>query len=324
MFFLHTMGDCFAMQRYIDAANPRRAVIIGAGYIGLEMADALTTRGIKATLASRTATVLPTVDPEFGAIVAEELRQHGVSVQTSVNAHTISQGDDSLCVSGSNGFVQECDLVLLAVGIEPNTRIGRDAGLKVGVRGAFLTNRQMLSEAPHVYVAGDCTETWHQLLQRYDYLPLGTTSHKQGRVAGENALGGRCEFQGSLGTQAVKIFQLVIARTGLRQDEAEREGFDAHTFESVTTDHKAYYPGATPLRVRVTGDRRTGRLLGAQILGAWKAEVSKRVDVFATALFNGMRVAQMSEIDLSYTPPLSSPWDPVQIAAQFWSTSLGF
>jgi NADPH-dependent 2,4-dienoyl-CoA reductase/sulfur reductase-like enzyme len=296
-------------------------VIIGAGYIGLEMADALTTRGIEVTLVSRTPTVLPSVDPEFGATVAEELRQHGVAVHTSTSVHAISQGNESLRVSGDNGFVQDCDLVLLAVGVDPNTHLGRDAGLKVGARGAFVTNRQMETEAPAVYVAGDCAETWHRLLQRYAYLPLGTTSHKQGRVAGENALGRHCEFQGSLGTQAVKIFQLVIARTGLRQDEAEREGFDAYTRETVTNDHKGYYPGATPLKVRVTGDRRTGRLLGAQLLGAWRAEVSKRVDVFATALFNGMSVAQISDIDLSYAPPLSSPWDPVQIAAQSWSMS---
>jgi NADPH-dependent 2,4-dienoyl-CoA reductase/sulfur reductase-like enzyme len=177
----------------------------------------------------------------------------------------------------------------------------------------------MESGVPDVYVAGDCAETWHRLLNRHTYLPLGTTAHKQGRVAAENAMGGHREFAGSLGTQVVKIFNSVIARTGLRQDEAEREGFQPFTVGSTMNDHKAYYPGATTLRARVTGDLATGRLLGAQLIGTWGAEVSKRIDVFAAALFHGMTVDEISDLDLSYTPPLSSPWDPVQMASQAWS-----
>jgi NADPH-dependent 2,4-dienoyl-CoA reductase/sulfur reductase-like enzyme len=174
----------------------------------------------------------------------------------------------------------------------------------------------METAIPDIYAAGDCIETRHRLLDRYTYLPLGTTAHKQGRCAGENALGGNREFAGSMGTQVVKIFDLVIARTGLRQDEAVREGYAAYTVETTSFDHKVYYPGAKPVRIRVTGDSQTGRLLGAQILGSWGTEISKRVDIFATALFSGMRVEELGDLDLSYTPPLSSPWDPVQIAAQ--------
>lgn len=177
----------------------------------------------------------------------------------------------------------------------------------------------MESGVPDVYVAGDCAETWHRLLNRHTYLPLGTTAHKQGRVAAENAMGGHREFAGSLGTQVVKIFDSVIARTGLRQDEAEREGFQPFTVESTMNDHKAYYPGATMLRARVTGDLATGRLLGAQLMGTWGVEISKRIDIFAAALFHGMTVDEISDFDLSYTPPLSSPWDPVQMASQTWS-----
>jgi NADPH-dependent 2,4-dienoyl-CoA reductase/sulfur reductase-like enzyme len=180
----------------------------------------------------------------------------------------------------------------------------------------------MESKLPNVYVAGDCAETFHRLLNRNTYLPLGTTAHKQGRVAAENAMRGNREFAGSLGTQVVKIFDLVIARTGLHQDEAERESFHPYTIESTMNDHKAYYPGATQLRVRVTGDLATGRLLGAQLMGAWGAEVSKRLDIFATAIFHGMSVDQISDLDLSYTPPLSSPWDPVQMASQTWCTNV--
>jgi NADPH-dependent 2,4-dienoyl-CoA reductase/sulfur reductase-like enzyme len=208
------------------------------------------------------------------------------------------------------------------VGVKPNVELGVAAGLKTGTKGALLVDRRMATAIPDVYAAGDCVETWHRLLHRYTYLPLGTTAHKQGRSAGENAVGGNREFGGSMGTQVVKIFDLVVARTGLRQDEALHEGFSAYTTENTSFDHKAYYPGANQVRIRVTGDGKTGRLLGAQILGSWGAEISKRIDIFATALFHEMKVDGLGDLDLSYTPPLSSPWDPVQMAAHNWSVAL--
>lgn len=319
VFLLHTMKDSFSVHEYLDRVRPRRAVIVGAGYIGLEMADALTHRGIEVTVASRTKTVLTNVDSEFGEVVGQELQRHEVSISTNVEAQRIVQVGYHLHVSGSKGFEQDCELVLIAAGVKPNAALGIGAGLQTGEKGALLTNRKMESGVPDVYVAGDCAETWHRLLNRHTYLPLGTTAHKQGRTAGENAMGGQREFAGSLGTQVVKIFDRVIARTGLRQDEAEREGFQPFTVESTMNDHKVYYPGATPLRARVTGDLTTGRLVGAQLIGAWGAEVSKRIDLFAAALFHGMAVDEISDLDLSYTPPLSSPWDPVQMASQAWS-----
>jgi NADPH-dependent 2,4-dienoyl-CoA reductase/sulfur reductase-like enzyme len=323
VFPLHTMRDSFAIREFIESAKPRRAVIVGAGYIGLEMADALTHRGIEVTIASRTPSVLPTVEPTFGEAVARELEHHGVRVFKSVEAHAIVSSGDGLHVSGSGGFEQDCEMALVAVGVKPNAQLGVAAGLTTGAKGALLVNRRMETAIPDIYAAGDCVETWHRLLQRYTYLPLGTTAHKQGRCAGENALGGSREFAGSMGTQVVKIFDLVIARTGLPQDEALREGYAAHTTESTSFDHKAYYPGAKQVRIRVTGDSQTGRLLGAQILGSWGTEISKRLDIFAAALFSAMRVEELDDLDLSYTPPLSSPWDPVQVAAHHWATTLG-
>ena len=165
-------------------------------------------------------------------------------------------------------------------------------------------------------------ETWHRVLNHPTYLPLGSTAHKQGRIAGENSVGGTREFAGSLGTQVVKVFDLVIARTGLRDDEAVRAGFDPFTVETITWDHKVYYPEAREIKIRVTGDRKTGRLLGAQMLGHVHSEIAKRIDIFATALFHSTRVEQLNDLDLSYTPPLSSPWDPVQMSAQNWVKSL--
>jgi len=318
VFPLHTMEDSFAVHRFLEERQPKSAVIVGAGYIGLEMADALTHRGVHVTLASRTEAVLATVDPGYGKRVEVELEKHGVEVWNQVQASSIRPTRDGLTVSGTKEFSRTADLVLVAVGVRPNSELGAAAGVTQGAKGALGVNRKMETNLPDVYAAGDCVETWHRLLNRYTYMPLGTTAHKQGRTAGENAIGRYREFAGSLGTQVVKLFELIAARTGLREEEARSAGFDPFTTEATVWDHKAYYPSARELHLRVTGDRKTGLLLGAQMLGHKASEVSKRIDVFATALFHGMRVEAMSELDLSYTPPLSSPWDPVQMAAQTW------
>ena len=178
----------------------------------------------------------------------------------------------------------------------------------------------MRTGLPHVWAAGDGVVTHHRLLG-VTYLPLGTTSHKQGRIAGENALGGSARFAGSIGTQAVKVFDLVAARTGLRGHEAATAGYAPLVTAASADDHKRYYPGAHPIAFQVTGDTRDGRLLGAQLVGRRGTEVAKRVDTYATAIYAGLTVEQVSELDLSYTPPLGSPWDAVQVATQTWSTA---
>ena len=214
-------------------------------------------------------------------------------------------------------------MILVATGARPEAELARDAGILLGENGAIRVSPAMETNVPDIYAAGDCVETRHRLIKRPVYMPLGTTAHKQGRVAGENVVGGRAEFQGSLGTQVVKIFELVVARTGLRDQEAIGEGFEPLTVQSESWDHKVYYPGAKKVRIRITGDRGTHRLLGAQIVGSYGAEVAKRIDVFATALYQEMRVEDLNHLDLSYTPPLSSPWDPVQLAAQAWTKEQG-
>jgi NADPH-dependent 2,4-dienoyl-CoA reductase/sulfur reductase-like enzyme len=169
-----------------------------------------------------------------------------------------------------------------------------------------------------IYAAGECVETWHRLLKRNVYLPFGATAQKQGRVAGENAAGGCAAFVGTLGTHSVKIFDIVVARTGLRDSEAREAGFDPITAEVEAWDHEVKHPGATPLRIRITGDRRSHQLLGAQIVGHYKGGVSRRIDVFATAISAEMSVDAMLDLDLSYSPPLGGSLDPVQRAALEW------
>ena len=314
---LHTMDDSFGVQKQLKESQPRSAIIVGAGYIGVEMADALVHRRLDVTLVGKTESVLATLDSELGNILVDELRRHNVDVRTDVEVKGIF-ASGCLRVVGSNGFEKSADLVIMATGVRPASELAAAAGIHTGLKDAIVVDRFMRTNLPDVYAAGDCVETWHRMLQEYKYLPLGTTSHKQGRVAGQNAVGGTKEFAGSLGTQVVKVFDLAAGRTGLRDHEARAAGFRPRTVETIAWDHKAYYPGAQHMTLRVTGDIGTGRLLGAQIVGHWLSEVAKRIDVFATALYHGMFVDELNDLDLSYTPPLSSPWDPVQVAAQNW------
>jgi NADPH-dependent 2,4-dienoyl-CoA reductase/sulfur reductase-like enzyme len=321
VFFVRTMGDGFALRDYLAEASPRSAVVVGGGYIGLEMAEALLRRGTQVILVEALPSLLTTVHPNLGTRVEETLAEQGARVLTGVPVASIERRADQLVVAGAGGFEEGAELVLVATGVRPNAALAAAAGVETGRWGAICVDRAMRTNLPDVYAAGDCVETYHRLLERYRYLPLGSTAHKQGRVAGENGVGGQAKFDGTLGTQAVKAFDLVAARTGLRDDEAREEGFDPLTVQIETRDHKVYYPGAHTLTIRLTGDRQTGRLLGAQMVGRRTGAVSKRLDVFATALFNGMRVEALSDVDLSYTPPLSTPWDPVQVAAQRWATT---
>ena len=322
---LHSMGDTFAVMATLEQAAPASAVIVGAGYIGLEMADALTVRGLQVTQMEQLPEVLPTVDPELGALVHAELATRGVEVLTGTTVRAISKvppggtGRLEVAAAGPGGATatRSADMVLVVVGVRPETTLATDAGVTLGVRGAIAVDPGMRTNLPDIYAAGDCAITHHRLLG-VTYLPLGTTAHKQGRVAGENALGGNRQFAGSLGTQVVKIFDQAAARTGLRDHEAAAAGYDPVTVEAAADDHKAYYPGSHRITIRVTGDRTTGRLLGLQLFGHKNAEIAKRVDIAATAIYHGMTVDGVSDLDLSYTPPLGSPWDAVQIAAQAW------
>jgi NADPH-dependent 2,4-dienoyl-CoA reductase/sulfur reductase-like enzyme len=322
---LHSMGDTFALMHTIEDTSPASVAIVGAGYIGLEMAEGLRARGLSVTQFEQLPEVLPTVDPSLGALVNAELASHGVDVMTNTTVKRISRAH-----SGASGRFQVdavdgagspltafADMVLVVVGVRPDTSLAASAGTELGVGGAIMVDRGMRTNLDRVFAAGDCVVTHHRLMG-LTYLPLGTTAHKQGRVAGENAIGGTREYAGSLGTQVVKVFDMVASRTGLRDHEAVASGFDPVTVEFDADDHKAYYPGSHRIRMRYTGDRRTGRLLGVQLFGHRHAEVAKRIDIAATAIFNEMSVDGMSDLDLSYTPPLGSPWDAVQAGAQAW------
>jgi len=318
---IHSMGDTFALDTNLTERDPRTAIIIGAGYVGLEMAEGFTARGIQVTQLQRGPEVLSTLDPELAVLVHTELVEHGVAVHTNTTVRAVEKTATGLTVRAERDgqpVSYTADLVLAVVGVRPNTSLLEQAGATLGAGKAVVVDEQMRTGVPHVFAAGDGVVTHHRLLGA-TYLPLGTTAHKQGRIAGENALGGSARFAGSVGTQVVKVFDIVAARTGLRDHEAAAAGYAAESTQSVADDHKRYYPGAQPISIRVTGDTDSGLLLGAQLVGRLGTETAKRVDTYATALFAGLTVDQISDLDLSYTPPLGSPWDAVQAATQAWS-----
>ena len=319
VFLLRWMGNTFAFEDYLTSKLPKHVTIVGGGYIGLEMAEALTRRGIAVTIVEMTHSIMTTIDPELGKMIGAELERNGVRVITGQAISSIAVQGEKLRIEGPGSFSCAADMILVAVGARPETELACAAGITSGFKGALHVNRRMETNLPDIFAAGDCAETWHRITQSNGYLPLGTTAHKQGRVAGENAVGGNRLFEGSLGTQSVRLFDYVAARTGLHDRDAANAGFDPLSVDSMVWDHKVYYPGAKQMTIRITGDRGSGKLLGSQIVGYYGTEVSKRIDIFATAIHHDMTVEQLNDLDLSYTPPLSSPWDPVQIAAQAWT-----
>ena len=327
---LHSMDDTFAVMRTLEETGTGSALIVGAGYVGLEMAEALSERGLAVTQLERLPEVLPTVDAGLGALVRAQLDCQGVTVHAGTDVKSITRAGagaperlrvDAI-TSGGEPVSVHAGLVLVVAGVRPETALAASAGAPLGPRGAIRVDKAMRTGLPAVYAAGDCVITHHRLLGE-TYLPLGTTAHKQGRVAGENAAGGHREFAGSLGTQVVKIFDQAAARTGLRDHEAAAAGFDPVTVAFEADDHKAYYPGSHRIHMRFTGDRATGRLLGVQLFGHKHAEIAKRIDIAATAIYHGMTVDAISDLDLSYTPPLGSPWDAIQMGAQAWVRHAG-
>lgn len=314
---LHTMGHVFDVHRDTTAAGTQHVLIVGAGYIGMELADVFTHRGLDVTVVEMRDQVLPTVDRQLAEELRATLERHGVTVATGVTVTAIERHAATLHVCADDGVTRPTDVVVIAAGVRPDTSLAETADIGLGSTGAIAVDREMRTDVPGIFAAGDCVETWHALLGQPTYLPLGTTAHKQGRIAGGNAAGHHATYAGSLGSQVVKLFDRVVARTGLLPHEAADHGYDPCTVDVTVDDHKAYYPGATPLRIRLTGDA-DGTLLGGQLLGHRDAEVAKRCDVIAAAIHQRLRVADLLDLDLTYTPPLSAPWDPIQQAAQAW------
>lgn len=314
VFGISTLKSGYNLECYIEEKKPKQAVIIGGGYIGLEMAEALLIRGLKVTLVNRSAEVMNTLDPDMGELVSEAMRKLGVNLLTNEALQSFELANGLVNAVVTNRQTIPTDIVVLGMGSEPNTGLLKGSGIILGIKGAVKVNRKQETNAEGVYAAGDCAETFHLVSNKAVYIPLGTTANKTGLVAGTNIAGGESSFPGVVGTAVCKICSYEVARTGLLEKELKKLEVDyvTATTESKTRAH--YYPNAKDIVVKLLAEKGTGRLLGGQIIGEEGA--AKRIDVIATALTHNLTVQNLVDLDLSYAPPFSPVWDPVQTAAR--------
>jgi NADPH-dependent 2,4-dienoyl-CoA reductase/sulfur reductase-like enzyme len=314
IFGVQTLDDGLAVRAAADAAGVRHAVVVGGGYIGLELGEALVRRGLAVALVESAPQPMSTLDPEMGELVADALRAVGVDVYVGERVEGFDTDAGRVTGVRTAARALPADLVILGLGVEPNSGLARDAGIPVGDSGGIAVDDHVRTGIDGIYAAGDCSETFHRVSRRPVVVALGTHANKQGRVAGINATAGDAVFPGVLGTAASKICKYEVARTGLSEREAAAAGFDAVATSVDTTTRAGYYPDAAPIRVRVVAEQGTGRLLGAQIVGEEGA--AKRVDVLAAAIWNDMTVDDVASMDLSYAPPFAPVWDPTLMAAR--------
>jgi len=317
VFVLRTAEDGVALKEFIDEESPKRAAIIGAGLIGLEMAEAFRARGLEVVVIKRPGSnILKMFDDDMAKLVEEELKRNGVELAKNATVQGFEgngKGQARLVVLDGKSY--PVDFILLAMGSKPNSALAREAGLEVAANGTILVDERMQTSAPDIFAAGDCVGQRHLITGRDVYLPRGTTANKQGRIAGENAAGGNEIFSGILGTAVSKIFDLTVARTGLSSAEAIADGYEFITSTIAHPSHGHTYPNPEPqdITIKLIVEKKTGRLLGAQMIG--KIGVAKRIDIFATALYNRMTIEEISRLDLGYSPPFAPVWDPVLVAA---------
>jgi NADPH-dependent 2,4-dienoyl-CoA reductase/sulfur reductase-like enzyme len=315
---VQTLGDGLDLRADVLAAGDANlsAVVVGGGYIGLELAESLCRRGLHVTVVEAAAQPMGTLDPDMGALVARAIRSLDITLltETTVDAfETDADGRVRAVVIGDRTLA--ADVVVLGIGVKPNVDLARAAGIEIGPTGGIATDDRMSTRPfARIWAAGDCVECHHRVSNSPVAIALGTHANKQGRVAGTNLTGGTATFSGVVGTAVTKICDHEVARTGLNEREARAAGFDFSTTTIEATTRAGYYPGTAPITVKVLVERGTHRLLGAQIVGG--EDAAKRIDVLATALWNEMTVDEIQQLDLGYAPPLSPVWDPVLTAAR--------
>jgi NADPH-dependent 2,4-dienoyl-CoA reductase/sulfur reductase-like enzyme len=315
IFGVQTLADGVTTRRAVDERAPSRAVVVGGGYVGLEMAEALIRRGLEVALVDRTEQPMAgTLDLDVGALVADALRAVGVTLYLGEEVDGFDVENGSVRAVHTANRSLPADMVVLGLGVRPDSVLAKQAGVAVGETGGVVTDARMETSVGGVWAAGDCVESTHRITGLPVALALGTHANKQGRVVGTNVTGGDVRFPGVIGTAVSKICVYEVARTGLTERQAAEVDLDvvAATIESTT--RAGYYPGAAPIKVKVIAESREGRIVGAQIVGSEGA--AKRIDVMATAIWNRMPVDEVASLDLSYAPPFSPVWDPVIVAAR--------
>lgn len=311
---LAVLEDGLRLRAAIDQDRPSRAVVVGGGYIGLELAEALVKRGLTVALVERGPEVMGTLDPDMGALVSQALRDTGVTLYLEEAVLGFETRAGKVVAVTTERRTLPADLVILGLGTRPNVALAEAAGIPLGESGGLEVNARQQTTIPGVWAAGDCAESLHLVSRERVSIALGTIANKQGRVCGINLGGGYATFPGIVGTAVSKICAVEVARTGLQEAEATRLGLAYAVGRIESTTRAGYFPGAGKLTVKVLAERGSGRLLGAQIVGVEGA--AKRIDVFATALTAGLTAEEVSYLDLSYAPPFAPVWDPILIAAR--------
>ncbi|WP_069133483.1 FAD-dependent oxidoreductase [Rhodohalobacter halophilus] len=314
IFGLSTLQTGIEVFDFIEPNKPEHAVIVGGGYIGIEMAEALLERKMNVTLIDMAPQVMTTLDRDMAGLISEYMKEQGVDVLPEESLVSFEESEGSVTSVVTDKRKLNADLVILGMGVKPNSELAKEAGLELGVRNAIRVDKKLQSSDPAIYAAGDCAESFHIVRQDPTWIALGTVANKHGVAAGINLSGGEIEFPGVCGTAITKFKDLEIARTGLSEKECLEEGleYESATIESRT--RSGYYPGSSKITVKLIVEMKKRAIIGGQIVGFEGS--GKRIDTIATAITAGMTAQNVVDLDLSYAPPFSPVWDPVQICAR--------
>lgn len=312
VFTLRTVEDTYAIADFVDREQPRRATVVGAGFIGLEMAENLRDRGMEVTVVQRGRHVMPIFDADMAALLHNHLCEHGVELLLESNVAGFTEHDGVITTSLADGRTIESDMVMLSIGVAPESSLARDAGLELGMRGSIRVDATMRTSDENIYAVGDAVEVTNVVTDSPALIALAGPANKQGRIAADAICGRASTFAGSQGSSVLKLFELDAAATGLTLAAAERAGFDADAVVLSPANHATYYPGAENMTLKVVFNRSDGRILGGQAIG--RGGVDKRIDVLAVAVRARMTASDLAELDLAYAPPYSSAKDPVNMA----------
>lgn len=312
LFTLRTVEDTLRIRRFVDTQHPKSVVLAGGGFIGLELAENLRERGLDVTIVQRPKQLMTPFDADMAALIHREVRAHGVRLALGHTVEGFAESEGGVQVLLKDEQPLQADMVILAIGVTPDSRLAAEAGLELGLKGSILVNDRMQTSDPDIYAVGDAVQVNHFVAGQPALIALAGPANKQGRIAADNMAGGDSRYKGSQGSSVLKIFDLTAAATGLNEAAARRAGLDVEAVVLSPMNHAGYYPGGRVMTMKVLFERRTGKLLGAQIVGS--DGVDKRIDVLATAIRAGMTAADLTELDLAYAPPYSSAKDPVNMA----------
>lgn len=312
LFTLRTVEDTLRIREFVLKEKPKSAVLAGGGYIGLEVAENLRELGMDVTIVQRPNQVLNPLDYEMATFVHAKMREKGIHLMLGHSVEGFEQKDGKTMVILKDGEPLKTDMVILAIGVAPDTHLAKEAGLTLGIKNSIVVNERMETSVPDIYAVGDAVEVHHRITGQKALISLAGPANKQGRIAADNICGGNSSYKGSQGSSVIKIFDMTVATTGLNEQAAKQAGIDCDKVYLSPASHASYYPGGTMMTMKVLFEKETYRLLGAQIIGY--DGVDKRIDVLATAMAAGMSALELQDLDLAYAPPYSSAKDPVNMA----------